>query len=69
MVPLLVSLSSWMAANVVGAKISQKMWERPCCEGVWPYLDPWDVVHSSFVRVSAPIDGGQCGREEIKVAQ
>ena len=38
------SLSSWMAANVVGAKISQKMWDGPWWEGVWPFLDPWDVV-------------------------
>ena len=29
---------------MVGAKILQKMWEGPCWEGVWPSLDPWDVV-------------------------
>ena len=33
-----------MAANVVGAKISRKMWDGPWWEGVWPFLDPWDVV-------------------------
>ena len=33
-----------MAANVVGAIILQKVWEGPCWEGVWPFLDPWDVV-------------------------
>ena len=21
-----------------------KMWDKPLCEGVWPYLDPWDSV-------------------------
>ena len=33
-----------MACSIVGAKILQKMWEGPYWEGVWPYLDPWDVV-------------------------
>ena len=42
--PLLVSRSSWMAAKVVGAIILQKAWEGPCWEGVWPFLDPTDVV-------------------------
>ena len=42
--PVLVSRSSWMAANVVGAKILQKMWEGPYREEVWPFLDPWYVV-------------------------
>ena len=38
-------------------KILQKknVWEGPCWEGVWPYLDPWDVVRlrttSSFWNV------------------
>ena len=31
-------------ANLVGAKTLQKMWEGPHWEGVWPFLDPWDVV-------------------------
>ena len=35
-----------MASRIVGAKILQKMWERPCWEGVWLSLDPWDVVRS-----------------------
>ena len=39
-----VSQSTWMAAKVVGAKILQKMRDGPCWEGVWPYLDPWDVL-------------------------
>ena len=39
-----VPVSSWMATNMVGAKILQKVWEGPCWEGVWPSLDPWDVV-------------------------
>ena len=29
---------------MVSAKILQKMWEGPHWEGVWPCLDPWDVV-------------------------
>ena len=33
-----------MACSIVGAKIFQKMWEVPCPEGVWPCLDPWDIV-------------------------
>ena len=41
---LLVSRSSWMAANVVGAKILHKMWAGPYWEGFWLCLDPWDVV-------------------------
>ena len=28
----------------MGAKILQKMREGPCWDGVWPHLDPWDVV-------------------------
>ena len=33
-----------MACSIVGAKILQKMWDGAYWEGVWPYLDPWDVV-------------------------
>ena len=33
-----------MACSVVGAKILQKRWEGPYWEGVWPSLDPLDVV-------------------------
>ena len=33
-----------MAFGIAGAKILQKMWEGPYWEGVWPHLDPWDVV-------------------------
>ena len=33
-----------MACSIVGAKILQKMWEGAYWEGVWPYLDTWDVV-------------------------
>ena len=33
-----------MACSIVGMKILKKMWEGPCWEGVWPHLDPWDVV-------------------------
>ena len=34
-----------MACSIAGAKILQKMWEGPYYwEGVWPCLDPWDVV-------------------------
>ena len=32
---LVVTLSTWMTADVVGAKILQKMWEGSCWEGVW----------------------------------
>ena len=39
-----MSLSSWKAANVVGAKILQKMREALCWEGVWFLLDPSDFV-------------------------
>ena len=24
-----------------------RLWEKPICEGVWPYLDPWE---SLFLR-------------------
>ena len=37
-------LSFSVAVSVAGAEILQKMWEGPCWEGVWPFLDPWDVV-------------------------
>ena len=34
-----------MACSIAGAKICKtKMWEGPYWEGVWPCLDPWDVV-------------------------
>ena len=36
------------------AKFLQKMWEGPCWEGVWPFLDPWDVFclrTTSSVRI------------------
>ena len=33
-----------IACNIAVAKILQKMWEGPCWEGVWLWLDPWDVV-------------------------
>ena len=33
-----------MACSIVGAKIFQKMWERPYREGLWPCLDIWDIV-------------------------
>ena len=33
-----------MARSMVDAKIVQKRWEGPNWEGVWPCLDPWDVV-------------------------
>ena len=33
-----------MAFSIAGAKIFQKMWEGLRWEGIWPYLDPWDVV-------------------------
>ena len=33
-----------LPTSIVGAKILQKMWEGRYCEGVWLYLDPWDVV-------------------------
>ena len=32
-----------MAANLVGAKTLQKIWEGCCWEGVWIFLNPWDV--------------------------
>ena len=32
------------ACSVVGAKILHKISEGPHWEGVWPCLDPWDVV-------------------------
>ena len=32
-----------MAFCIVGAKILQNVWERPHWEGVWPYLDLWDI--------------------------
>ena len=33
-----------MAFSIAGTKIVQKMWEGPCSKGVWPCVDPWDVV-------------------------
>ena len=33
-----------IAFSIVGAKILQKDVGRPYWEGVWPFLDPWDVV-------------------------
>ena len=36
-----------MACSIVGAKILQNMRQGPCWEGVWPHLDPWDVVRLS----------------------
>ena len=33
-----------MAFSIAGAKILQQMWEGHHWEGVWLYLDPWDVV-------------------------
>ena len=33
-----------MASSIVGAKILRELLEGPCWEGVWPCLDPWDVV-------------------------
>ena len=33
-----------MACSIVGAKIFQKMWERPYREGLWPCFDIWDIV-------------------------
>ena len=32
------------AFSIAGAKILQNMWAGPSWAGVWPYLDPWDVV-------------------------
>ena len=32
-----VCRSSWIAVNVVCAKILQKMWDGPCWEGIWPF--------------------------------
>ena len=33
-----------MACSIVCAKLLQKMGEGPHWEGVWPCLNPWDVV-------------------------
>ena len=33
-----------MARSIVGAKSLQKKWEGPHWEGVWPCLDPCDIV-------------------------
>ena len=33
-----------MACSIAGARILQEMWEGAHWEGVWPCLDPWDVV-------------------------
>ena len=33
-----------MACSIAGAEILQKMWEGPHREGVWLWLDTWDVV-------------------------
>ena len=38
-----------MACSIAGAKISQKMWEGAYWEGVWPCLDPQDVVRSRSI--------------------
>ena len=33
-----------MACSIAGARILPKMWDGPFWEGVWPSLDPWDMV-------------------------
>ena len=37
-------LSSQWLGSIASARILQKMWEGPHWEGVWPCLDPRDVV-------------------------
>ena len=34
----------WKWSSMAGAGFLQLLWEKPICEGVWPYLDPWDSV-------------------------
>ena len=49
----LSSLVFAMAFSIAAATKLQKMWEGPCWEGIWLFLDPWDVVGlrtSSSVR-------------------
>ena len=33
-----------MAVSNVSTESLQKVWEGPCWERMWPFLDPWDVV-------------------------
>ena len=33
-----------MAVSKVSTKSLQKVWEGPCWERMWPFLDPWHVV-------------------------
>ena len=41
-----------MACSAACAKSLQKVFEGPCREGMWPFLDAWDVV---FLRTAASV--------------
>ena len=49
-----LSASSVMAVSAACATSLQKVWEGSSWEGMWPFLDPWDVVR---LRTSSCVGG------------
>ena len=46
-----------MLRSDAGTGVLKLLWEKPICEGVWPYLDPWDSVSLHTVSMHRNVPG------------